>query len=201
MLDEGQRLKRLQRLNVLDTEPDRLFEDIVARALASFPGTSISAVSLVDQDRQWFKAIAGLGVRQTSRAVSFCAHTMQGEAPMVVEDAACDPRFAKNALVTDAPSIRFYAGAPLVQGVGAICVIGTSPRRATDAELSRLQTLAIEVNIYLMLHATQCQSQAQRLFQNGPDDLVKAGGRSVRGSKTCDDLTRGKVEPDYPCAA
>ena len=154
VLDEGQRLKRLERLHVLDTEPDRLFEDVVMRALGAFPGTSICAVSLVDRDRQWFKAIAGLDVRQTSRAVSFCAHAMHGEAPMVVEDASRDTRFAKNALVTGAPSIRFYAGAPLVDGVGALCVIGTAPRQATETELSRLQALSTEVNIRLMLHAT-----------------------------------------------
>ncbi len=154
MLNEDLRLTRLTRLKVLDTARDPLFEEIVASALASFPGTTMSAVSLVDRDRQWFKAAAGLDVRQTSRDVSFCAHAMHGELPMVVEDASRDPRFAENPLVTAAPSIRFYAGAPLVDGVGALCVIGTAPRRASEAELSKLRALATRVNIHLMFHAT-----------------------------------------------
>ena len=154
MLNERRRLQRLTQLKVLDTASDLNFDVVVARALASFPGASIAAVSLVDAERQWFKAIVGLGVKQTPRAVSFCAHTIRSDDPMVVEDATKDARFADNLLVTSTPHIRFYAGVPLVDGVGALCVISSAPRKATAAELSGLQGLATYINIHLMLNAT-----------------------------------------------
>ncbi len=162
MPDENSRLSRLHRLKLLDTAPDPLFERIVARALTTLPGTSISAISLVDRHRQWFKAIVGLDARQTPRAVSFCAHTIQGNGPLVVEDASNDPRFADNRLVTASPHIRFYAGVPLVGGVGALCVISSAPRQATADELAKLVALATEVNTQLMLHATLANLKRDR---------------------------------------
>ena len=154
MLDEKQRLLRLHQLQVLDSEPDLGFDGLVRQALAMLPGTSIAAVSLVDKQRQWFKAIVGLDAKQTPRSVSFCSHTIQSDDPMVVEDATLDSRFADNILVTSKPSIRFYAGIPLVDGVGALCVISSTPRKTTTGELAKLQSLAVYVNIQLMLHAT-----------------------------------------------
>ena len=154
MFDERQRLRRLEQLRILDTEPEGIFDDTVARAAAVFPGSSFAAISLIDRNRQWFKAIIGTELKQTPRNVAFCAHTIHGDGALVVEDATADPRFAGNILVTSSPGIRFYAGVSLVDKVGALCVIGLTPRKATADEITRLFNLATYVNTHLMLRAT-----------------------------------------------
>jgi GAF domain-containing protein len=151
---EAQRLKRLHELGVLDTRQTQVFRDLLERALAQVPGTSIAAVSLIDADRQWFKAIIGLDVKETPRDISFCTHTIEAPDVMVVEDATRDPRFAGNPLVTSSPAIRFYAGVKLTSGVGALCVIGQQPRQATDQEIAKLIKLAQYVDILLLAHGT-----------------------------------------------
>ena len=152
---ETQRLKRLQALGILDTPEDRLFRGLAEQALTLFPGTSIAAVSLVDRDRQWFKSIVGLPTKETPRSQSFCSHTIETTTGvMVVEDATQDSRFSDNPLVTSGPCMRFYAGIKLTSGVGALCVIGRQPRRATEAELEKLSKLASLVDIQLMAHGT-----------------------------------------------
>ena len=115
---ENQRLQRLRALMVLDTESEPIFDSLAALA-SSLCGTPIALLSLIDTDRQWFKANVGLaGVAQTPRAVAFCDHAIRSEAVMEVENAQQDPRFAANPLVTGAPDIRFYAGAPLISPRG-----------------------------------------------------------------------------------
>ncbi|ADG10189.1 histidine kinase [Caulobacter segnis] len=149
---EAQRLQRLHALGILDTPGDDLFRGLAEQALGVVPGTTIAAVSLVDAERQWFKTIIGLGAKETSRAVSFCSHTIETEDCMVVEDATKDERFANNPLVTSAPAIRFYAGIRLAGGVGALCVIGTSPRRIRPGEIEKLSKIAQYVDIQLLSH-------------------------------------------------
>jgi GAF domain-containing protein len=147
---EEKRLQHLHDLGVLDTPEDLLLRDIAEKAIALLPGTSIAAVSLVDADRQWFKTIVGLDVKQTSRRVSFCSHTIETSGVLVVEDAKQDLRFAANPLVTSGPGIRFYAGIKLTRAVGALCVIGRQPRRVTEAEIAGLTQLARYVDIKLL---------------------------------------------------
>ncbi|WP_172418109.1 sensor domain-containing diguanylate cyclase [Deinococcus indicus] len=134
---EQQRLAALARYAVLDTLPERAFDRVTHLAARLF-GAPIALISLVDQDRQWFKACLGLDTRQTDRSLSFCAHTILGDGVMVIPDARQDPRFAGNALVTGEPFIRFYAGAPLVTPdgfkLGSLCVIDPQPRAAFSAE-------------------------------------------------------------------
>ena len=129
---EAERLAALLGVAVLDTVPEPEFDALVQHAAAHF-AVPISLVSLVDADRQWFKAAIGLpAIHQTSRAEAFCDHAIRDSAVLVVPDAATDPRFAGNPLVTGAPNIRFYAGAPLTLPEGArlgtLCVIDTVPR-------------------------------------------------------------------------
>ena len=116
--DEAARLDTLHSLSILDTPPEERFDRLtrLARRLFDVP---IALVSLVDDDRQWFKSHAGLDVTQTSRDVSFCAHALLEGNTMVIQDALNDNRFHDNPLVTGTPGIRFYAGRPLTAPNGA----------------------------------------------------------------------------------
>jgi GAF domain-containing protein len=149
---EAKRLQRLHDMGILDSPENRLFRGFAEQALVLLPGTSFAAVSLIDADRQWFKTIIGLDEKETPRSVSFCTHTIETPGMMVVEDATQDSRFAANPLVVSAPSIRFYAGIRLTGGVGALCVLGQQPRRATTSEISKLSKLAQYVDIQLLAH-------------------------------------------------
>ncbi|UZK65879.1 GGDEF domain-containing protein [Sphingomonas sp. M1-B02] len=143
--DDTARIAALNRLNVLDTAPEEPFEKIVTlvRTVLSVP---MAVVTLVDRDRQWFKARRGLDATETPRAVAFCTHTIQQREPLIVEDAHLDPRFAANPLVVGSPHIRSYAGIPLrtAEGynVGSLCAIDTRVREFSDSEIAILQNLA-----------------------------------------------------------
>jgi len=142
---DRQRIEALRAYGVLDTAPETDFDDIV-RLVASICVVPIAAVTLVDEQRQWFMARVGLAVCQTGRDVAFCAHTVLDPGQLfVVPDAALDPRFADNPLVTGEPYIRFYAGAPLVDKngfvLGSLCVIDTVPRTLDSRQLDALATL------------------------------------------------------------
>ena len=153
-LPEHERIERLNQLGILDSPQDQLFSCLAAEALVLLPGTSIAAITLVDVKRQWFKSIVGMNMTETPRSVSFCSHTIQTAGVMVVEDATRDQRFAHNPLVASSPGIRFYAGVGLMDGVGALCVIGLEARQATDYELEKLAKLAQYVDIQLLAHGT-----------------------------------------------
>jgi len=143
--DEILRLEALHALAVLDSPREQRFDRYVAFAAKEF-SVRIAAISLIEARRQWFKAIVGLDACETSRDVSFCTHTILQTTPFVIEDASQDQRFANNPLVTGAPFIRFYAGAPLVlpsgHAVGALCLIDTVPRQLTAVQLETLTTLS-----------------------------------------------------------
>ena len=144
--NEAQRLQSLRALAVLDTVHEKEFDALV-KAAALVCGVPISLVSLVDADRQWFKANVGLpGVEQTPRDVAFCAHAILDDVIFEVPDASADPRFADNPLVSSAPDIRFYAGAPLrlTDGsrVGTLCVIDRVPHLLTPVQRELLMHLA-----------------------------------------------------------
>ena len=143
--DEGRRLASLLDMAILDSVPSEEFDAIVALA-ARICGTPISLISLVDADRQWFKANHGLtGTAATSRELAFCDHTIRGEDILEVADATLDERFAGNALVTGEPGVRFYAGMPLCLGdgtaLGSLCVIDRSPRRLDENQRQALRDL------------------------------------------------------------
>ncbi|WP_423370845.1 diguanylate cyclase domain-containing protein [Burkholderia sp. LMG 32019] len=143
--DEAARLDTLHSLSILDTPPEERFDRLtrLARRLFDVP---IALVSLVDDDRQWFKSHAGLEVTQTSRDVSFCSHALLAGNTMVIQDALNDNRFHDNPLVTGAPGIRFYAGRPLAAPngapIGTLCLIDTRPRSLEPDELALLGDLA-----------------------------------------------------------
>lgn len=137
--NEQLRLRTLDQCALLDSETSASLDKLTSLAAQRF-GTRISIVSLVADDRQWFKAKCGLDVCETGRDVAFCAHTVTQRDVFVIPDASKDPRFSDNALVTGAPHIRFYAGAPLViQGVpvGSFCVIDDKPRPSFGPQAER----------------------------------------------------------------
>jgi PAS domain S-box-containing protein len=146
---EASRIASLRALRVLDTAPEAEFDALV-RAAAAVCNVPVSLISLVDQDRQWFKANHGLaGTTQTSRATAFCAHTVARGELYEIDDAASHPQFSSNPLVTGEPNIRFYAGAPvrLCNGdvVGTLCVIDRTPRHLDDPQREVLKQLAVAV--------------------------------------------------------
>lgn len=129
--DEEARLEELADYRILDTPPEEAFERIADMAMRIFD-IPIATVTLVDRDRQWFKACRGFGVRETPRRDAFCAHTILNDGVMVVPDATRDERFEDSPLVTGEPGIRFYAGAPLVTPddyrIGDVCIMDLEPR-------------------------------------------------------------------------
>lgn len=153
--NEAQRLRTLHAYNVLDTLPEQAYDDITFLA-SRICGTPIALVSLVDEDRQWFKSRVGLEATETPRDVAFCAHAINTpEELFIVRDAREDSRFADNPLVTDAPSIRFYAGAPLVtrtgMPLGTLCVIDRVPRTLSPEQTESLRALSRQVMAQLDL--------------------------------------------------
>lgn len=143
--DERQRLASLHALSLLDTVPEERFDRLTRLARTLF-GVPIALVSLVDRDRQWFKSRQGLSACETHRDLSFCGHAILDNAVFEVSNALNDDRFADNPLVTGAPHIRFYAGAPLTspQGyrVGTLCIIDTTPRELSPELRTALRDLA-----------------------------------------------------------
>lgn len=143
------RLATLRKLKVLDTPPEKEFDALV-KAAASICGTSISLITLVDDDRQWFKANVGVtDVLETSRKTAFCDYTIEQDGIFEINDAHTDPRFVENPLVTGSPNIRFYAGATLRLNngarVGALCVMDQEPKQLTTQQRDILQHLSTAV--------------------------------------------------------
>jgi diguanylate cyclase (GGDEF)-like protein len=167
-VNEAGRLAALAELDIMDSEPDPRFDSFVKLA-ADLYGVPIALVTLIDHERQWFKARTGLQTRQTTRESAFCAHAILNPSEvMVVEDATRDPRFADNPLVLGDPGIRFYAGA-VVQAasghpMGTLCLMDRSPRTLDEAGRERLQELAGGVSALLDLHrhAANLQRAASR---------------------------------------
>jgi len=147
-LIELERLAALDRLEVLDTPAEPIFDSLTELAANTF-NVPIALISLVDQGRQWFKACIGLDVDSTARKISFCQHAIASDDVMVVHDATADERFCENPLVVGSPAIRFYAGAPLItpegHRLGTLCIIDTVPRVFSKRDASRLIAIAKSV--------------------------------------------------------
>lgn len=143
---EQWRQQALDELEIVDSGAESAFDGLV-QAASAICGTPIALISLIDHDRQWFKANVGLeGVKETPRCISFCTHAIKQSELFVVEDAQIDPEFSGNPLVTGDPHIRFYAGAPLRLSsgatVGTLCVIGLQPMRLDEDQRKVLCNLS-----------------------------------------------------------
>jgi diguanylate cyclase (GGDEF)-like protein len=168
--NETERLADLESYEILDTGPDPRITPFV-RLASQLYDVPIVLVSLVDRDRQWFKAEIGLAASETPRELSFCAHAILAPSDVfVIEDATADPRFADNKLVTGTPHIRFYAGAPIVSpsghALGTLCIIDRKPRSLDAQGRRRLADLAVGVGAVLDLH--RCMRRMQQAATHDP---------------------------------
>lgn len=146
--NDAARVAGLRGLGLLDTGPEERFDKVTRTAQRLF-NVPIALVTLVDEDRQWFKSNQGLGVPETPRDVSFCAHAINDSDVMVIPDAALDARFAENPLVTGDPHIRFYAGYPISSAeghkLGTLCIIDRQPREMSAQDEQSLRDLGAMV--------------------------------------------------------
>ncbi len=162
-VNEEARLAALAELQILDTAPEPEFDNLVDLA-ARTSETPIALISLVDRDRQWFKARVGIDARETPREFAFCAHAILEDGPFVVPDATVDPRFADNPLVVGAPNIRFYAGMTLTSEtgyrLGTLCVIDDRPRQASPELRGSLTALARTTSSLIELRHRRLRDRA-----------------------------------------
>lgn len=161
-LNERERLQALRCLDILDTPPEERYDRITRLAKKIFD-VPIALVSLMDENRQWFKSIQGLNATELPRELSFCGHAILQPKPLVIEDTTTDTRFFDNPYVEGNPNIRFYAGCPLALDgglkMGTLCVIDSKPREFSQEDIKILQDLAgiIETEIRNVNMATTDQ--------------------------------------------
>lgn len=164
--NEIKRQSAVEILKVLSDSHQAEYDDITS-LIGLICDVPISAVSILDNDRQWFKSSVGLEATETPRSWAFCDHAIRQTGPLIVEDATKDARFLDNPLVTGDPHIRFYAGAPLVvaeQPIGTLCVIDRQPRSLSDNQLKALETLRNSVvRLIENARAVELLSQLQEI--------------------------------------
>ncbi len=172
---EWHRLDTITRLGILDTPPEEFFDTLVWMT-AQLCGVPIAAFSIIDSERQWFKAKVGLDVTETPRHTAFCDHTIRGHDLLIIENAREDARFRDNPLVVDAPFIAFYAGAPIRARngaeIGSLCVIDNIPRTLLNNERQALERGAATIEEYI--------HQRQRLATPRPQGYSDAPGQAQR---------------------
>ncbi len=167
---EQERLDALCAYEILDTLPEKDFDDITQLAAYVCQAPTV-LISLVDKDRQWFKSRHNLKLAETPREVAFCAHTILQSAPLIIPDASQDPRFSDNILVTGDLHLRFYAGAPLItpagQNIGTLCLFDYIPRSITAEQINALQILSRQVINQLELrHQNRIRERTIRIMHN-----------------------------------
>ncbi|KGE53294.1 histidine kinase [Xanthomonas axonopodis pv. vasculorum] len=182
-VDDALRVDAVRRLGVLDTEAEAEFDDIAWLA-AHVSGATMALVSLLDADRQWFKARCGTDLEGTPRTASFCAHAVMGTGLMEVPDAEADSRFVNNPLVIAAPGVRSYVGVPLIgregYAYGTLCTLSTQPRVLDERQKQALIRLARQAVNQLEARRDRLEAQAQRqtlsmLLEAMPDGVVACG--------------------------
>jgi len=192
--NESKRIKVLWQYDILDTVPEEVFDDLTELA-ARICEAPIALITLVDEDRQWFKSKVGVTINETSRDISFCGHAIEQSDLFIVPDATLDKRFAKNPLVTSEPKIRFYAGAPLITpdgyALGTLCVIDKVPRELRPDQKQALRVLARHVMTQLelrrhsreLVRAHEAHQQVESELKRAHAELAKVR-RELQRHKT-----------------
>lgn len=165
---EDLRLEALEDYRILDTDPHPAFDAVTKSAALAFD-VPIALVSLVDENRQWFKSRVGMESCETARDISFCTHAITGHDAYIVEDASTHPMFSDNPLVTGEPNIRFYAGMPLIDvdgfALGTLCLIDRKPRTFNAREIELLEQLAVcALNALTSHHQGDLLRRAERII-------------------------------------
>ncbi|QBC44106.1 PAS domain S-box protein [Iodobacter fluviatilis] len=180
--DETERLHLLHALELLDSEAEPAF-DLITRLVSQILHVPIALVSLVDENRQWFKSRVGLDATETPREFAFCAHTIMNRGPMLVQDATQDERFADNPLVTGQPKIRFYAGMPIRSAgglaLGTLCAIDSKPRVLTPDEVNILIALADLINKEVQMREAVLLTRSQMNYSQKKVQAIEARFRTV----------------------
>jgi GAF domain-containing protein len=196
--NETRRLKVLWQYDVLDTVPEEVFDDLTELA-ARICEAPIALISLIDENRQWFKAKVGVTLNETSRDISFCSHAIKQQDLFIIPDATKDERFANNPLVISDPKIRFYAGAPLITpdgyALGSLCVIDKVPRELRAEQKQALRVLARHVMTQLELrrHAKELHDVHQ-VKDATRDELEKVQAENAKLKRELEKLKGGKTK-------
>jgi class 3 adenylate cyclase len=193
--NEDARLRSLRSLRILDTPPEDRFDQITALAARVFD-VPIAYISMVDLNRQWFKSKHGIDLVDTPRDVSFCAHAILQNDPLIVPDLTLDPRFAASPLVTGIPHSRFYAGLPVAievgLNVGTLCLLDTKPRSLDGNQVTMLRNFGGLVEQQLRLHDTlELQRESIRL----KEELIESQ-RDLAEEKERSDALLRNILPD-----
>lgn len=174
--NEDQRLATLRDYRILDTAPDERFDRLTAFAADLF-GVPVALISLIDSERQWFKSHHGLPVSESPRSISFCAHTILEDEPLVVEDTTEHPLFRHSPLVCGGPGLRFYAGVALTADdghrLGTLCIGDNRPRHFTDEDVVRLRRLAAIASDELDLHRARVRADEAVAAQTAANQLKR----------------------------
>jgi len=175
--NETERLRALLACDILDTAPEQAYDDVVSIA-AHVAQVPIALISLVDKDRQWFKARTGIDATETPREMAFCTHAiLRPDQPLIVQDATTDRRFAQNPLVIEEPQIRFYCGMPLKtanhEALGTLCVIDREPRALMIEQRNALAALARQVMLLLDLRRQMVDMKQAALDQLAYTDYLE----------------------------
>src|SRR3954470_21908238 len=197
--NEARRLKVLWQYDVLDTVPEEVFDDLTELA-ARICEAPIALISLIDEDRQWFKSKVGITVNETSRDISFCARAIQQDDLFIIPDATKDLRFSNNPLVISDPKIRFYAGAPLITpdgyALGTLCVIDKVPRELRLEQQQALRVLARHVMTQLEVrrHAKDA-TEARQAREATREELDKAHAENAKLKRELEKLKAKTKSP------
>jgi len=196
IVDEGKRLAAVRRYDILDSPPDGAFDRVCALA-ARVLDVPIATVSIVDEDRIWFKARAGLTAAQLPREPGLCASAILQDEPYVVSDALTDPRTVRHSLITGEPGVRFYAAAPIVTAdgcrLGTVNVIDTKPRETTAQETQTLSDLAA-----IVLDELELRLAAMREVQNLSESRERALVQQRLAEQLARTLQRSLSPPRLP---
>jgi len=188
--DEARRLEVLKTYDILNTPPEPAFDDI-AFLTAQMCRTPIALVTLIDEDREWFKASVGIDLKEATRE-GFCSHTILDRCSLTIPDTHADPRFADNPYVTGPPHVRFYTGAPLItpEGpvIGTLCAIDRVPRELTKEQSEALVRLARQVQTHLELR------RALGVARTAKDTIHGIADRTIRHQRALIGMTRECLE-------